>query len=34
VGFEAVLVAVLLAHETRMGEMLRRHEELKASPTS
>jgi hypothetical protein len=33
-GFEAVLMAVLLEHEMRMGEMLRKLEELKASPTS
>jgi hypothetical protein len=33
-GFEAVLMAVLLEHETRMGEILRRLEALKASPTS
>jgi hypothetical protein len=33
-GFEAVHVAVLLEHETRMGEMLRRLAELEASPTS
>jgi hypothetical protein len=32
--FEAVVMAVLLAHETRMGEILRRLEELKASRTS
>ena len=33
-GFEAVLMAVLLEHETQMGEMLRKLEGLKASPTS
>lgn len=33
-GFEVVLMAVLQAHERRMGEMLRKLEELRASPMS
>jgi hypothetical protein len=32
--FEAVLMAVLLEHEKRVGELANRLEELKASPTS
>jgi hypothetical protein len=32
-GFEAVLMAVVLEHETRIGKMLRQLEALKASPT-
>jgi hypothetical protein len=30
--FEAVHMVVLFEHETRMGEMLRKLEDLKASP--
>jgi hypothetical protein len=32
--FEAVLMAVLLEHEKRMGELVNRLKELKGSPTS